>query len=151
MPQSLSRVWLHFTFSTKDRQAFLPRLDSREALFRMLGHEIEKAGCIPKCCGGWTDHVHVICGLSRTVTISALIQQIKIETSKWAKKSPLQIGAFSWQQGYGAFSISESILENVIKYVQRQEEHHRHRSFQDEFRELCRKHGLEIDERYVWD
>ena len=120
-------------------------------MFKMLNHEVEKIGCVPRWSGGWIDSVHIVCGLSRTVTIADLIENLKTETSKWAKKPPFQMESFSWQQGYGAFSVSESNLETVVKYVQQQGIHHQRRSFQEEFRELCQKHGIEIDERYVWD
>ncbi len=151
MPQSLTQVWLHLVFSTKNRRTDLQNPEFREEMFRMLSHHVEKAGCYPKCSGGWIDHVHVVCGLGRTVSIATLIENIKVGTSKWAKKTPHGVRWFGWQSGYGAFSVSQSNLENVISYVMRQEEHHKTMSFQEEFRELCRKHEVEIDERYVWD
>jgi putative transposase len=151
MPQSLCRNWLHIVFSTKNRQTFLKETQFRDEMFRMLSHHVQTAGCYPKLTGGWIDHVHVVCGLSRTVTIANLIENIKTETSKWAKTKSPQLSSFSWQHGYGAFSISQSNLNAVLEYVEGQVQHHAHRSFQDEFRELCEKHELEIDERYVWD
>ena len=151
MPQSLSQVWLHVVFSTEDRRAFMQNPEFRDVMFRMLSHHVGEVGCFPKLTGGWVDHVHIVCGLSRTVTIAKLVEDIKTETSKWAKKNPRGSRAFSWQAGYGAFSISQSNLDRVLAYVEQQEKHHRKRSYQDEFRELCRKHKIEIDERYVWD
>jgi putative transposase len=151
MPQSLSQVWLHIVFSTKDRQTYLEDRAFREEMFRMLSHHVAEAGCYPKRSNGWIDHVHVVCGLARTVTIAGLIEHLKTETSKWAKKSSNGASAFTWQRGYGAFSVSQSKLESVLEYLERQEEHHKRKSYQDEFRELCRNHGVEIDERYVWD
>ncbi len=151
MPQSLSRVWLHLVFSTKNRRAYLQKDKFREEMFRMLSYHVEQMGCTPVRAGGWIDHVHVVCGLSRTVTIADLIEHIKTETSKWAKKAPHSVSTFAWQTGYGAFSVSQSNLSRVLKYVDDQPEHHRTISFQDEFRKLCEKHGIEIDERYVWD
>ena len=151
MPQSLSQVWLHIVFSTKDRRAFLQSPEFREEIFRMLSHHVEEAGCFPKLSGGWIDHVHIVCGLSRTVTIAHLVEHLKTETSKWAKKPPHGVSAFTWQAGYGAFSVSQSNLPQVLRYVEQQEKHHGKRTYQDEFRELCQKHEIEIDERYVWD
>ncbi len=151
MAQSLSQVWLHLVFSTKDRRAFLQNPEFREEMFRMLSHHAQEIGCFPKLTCGWIDHVHVVCGLSRTVTIAALVEHVKTETSRWAKKKPQGARAFSWQAGYGAFSISQSMVDRVIAYVEQQEEHHKKLSYQDEFRKLCRKHQIEIDERYVWD
>ncbi|MEZ6062049.1 MAG: transposase [Planctomycetaceae bacterium] len=151
MPQSLSQVWLHVVFSTKGRRPFLQAPDFRQEMFGMLGHHVNQTGCTALRVGGWIDHVHIVCGLSRTATIADLVQQAKIETSKWAKSAPLCSQAFTWQAGYGAFSVSQSNLEQTVAYVQNQEYHHRTRSYQDEFRELCHRHQIQIDERYVWD
>jgi putative transposase len=92
-----------------------------------------------------------VCGLSRMVTIAKLVEQVKVETSKCAKEATDGVSTFSWQAGNGAFSISQSNLQKVINYVNNQAEHHRTKTFPDEFRELCRRHELEIDERNVWD
>ena len=151
MPQSLSQVWLHLVFSTKNRQTFLQDVGFRNEMFRMLSHHVQEAGCFPRLAGGWIDHVHIVCGLARTVSIAELVEHVKTETSKWAKKPPNGAATFSWQAGYGAFSFAQSDLDSVLNYVERQDEHHRNQSYQDEFRELCRKHEVEIDERYVWD
>ncbi len=151
MPQSLSQVWLHIVFSTKERRAFLQNPELRDEMFRMLSHHVEQAGCFPKLSGGWIDHVHVVCGLARTVTIAQLVEHLKTETSKWAKKPPHGVSGFTWQAGYGAVSVSQSNLTQVLRYVEQQEKHHRKKTYQDEFRELCQKHEIEIDERYVWD
>jgi putative transposase len=151
MSQSLSQIWLHLVFSTKDRRAFLQNAEFRDEMFRMLSYHVEQIGCIPKLTGGWIDHVHVVCDLSRTVTVAQLIEHLKTETSRWAKKQPSGTRAFTWQAGYGAFSVSQSSLARVVAYVAQQEQHHRKRSYQDEFRVLCQKHTIEIDEQYVWD
>ena len=151
MPQSLALVWLHLVFSTKDRRAHLQNTIFRDEMFRMLSHHVEQAGCFPKRCGGWIDHVHVVCGLSRTVTIAALVEHIKTETSKWAKSHALGVPTFAWQAGYGVFSVSQSNLPGVMEYADQQEAHHQQRSFQDEYRLLCQRHEISIDERYVWD
>jgi lipoate-protein ligase A len=90
-------------------------------------------------------------GLSRTESIAALVEHVKVETSKWAKRAENGVETFSWQTGYGAFSVSQSNLGAVVIYVNQQEAHHRKMTFQDEYRELCRRHELQIDERYVWD
>ncbi|MDB5344864.1 MAG: transposase [Schlesneria sp.] len=151
MPQSLSRVWLHVTFSTKERRAYLQREDFRDEMLSILFHQIERAGCVPLQTGGWIDHVHLVCGLSRTVAIATLLEHVKVETSKWAKSATHGSPTFSWQSGYGAFSVSQSNLDQVVDYVRRQPAHHAKQSFQEEFRELCRRHELELDERYAWD
>lgn len=86
MPQSLAPVWLHLTFSTKGRRDELQNPLFRDEMFRMLSYHTEQAGCFPQRAGGWIDHVHIVCGLSRTVTIAQLVEHVKTETSKWAKK-----------------------------------------------------------------
>lgn len=151
MSQSLSRVWLHLVFSTKDRKAYLQSETFRDEMFRMLNYEVEQTGCVALYTGGWIDHVHIVCGMSRTLSISKLVESVKTETSKWAKKAPHSQSTFSWQAGYGVFSVSQSNLEDVLKYVREQRKHHQVMSFQDEYRILCAKHEVEFDERYVWD
>jgi REP element-mobilizing transposase RayT len=151
MPQSLARIWLHIVFSTKERRAYLQNKDLREELFRMLGYHAGQADCPSVRVGGWIDHVHVLCGLARTITVAELIETLKRETSKWIKQRSTDLNGFYWQNGYSAFSVSQSNVEQVIDYIDRQPEHHGRMSFQDEFRAICKKHHIEIDERYVWD
>jgi putative transposase len=151
MPQSLSRIWLHVVFSTKDRRAYLQNAQVRDEMFRMLGHHAKEVDCPPARVGGWSDHVHVVCGLSRTMTVVKLIEVLKRETSKWIKHCSAELDRFHWQNGYGAFSVSESILDHVIEYIDQQPEHHKRMSYQEEFRALCAKHHTEMDERYAWD
>ena len=86
--------------------------------------------------------------MSKTLAISGLIQELKRESSKWVKQ---QSPSFYWQAGYGAFSVSPSHADALVEYIENQEEHHRRESFQDEFRRLCEKYGIELDERYAWD
>ena len=151
MPQSLARIWLHIVFSTSERRAYLQHEDIREEMFGMLGHHANKIDCPVIRTGGWIDHVHVLCGLSRTVTVAKLVETLKTETSKWIKKRTPDLSLFHWQNGYGAFSVSQSNVEQVTDYIEGQSKHHGKMSFQDEFRALCKKHKIEIDERYVWD
>ena len=151
MPQSLARIWLHIVFSTKERRAYLQNEDIREEMFRMLGYQANEMDCPSARVGGWIDHVHVLCGLSRTVTVAELIERLKTKTSKWIKKRTADLSLFQWQNGYGAFSVSQSNVNQVVEYIERQPDHHGHMTFQDEFRLICAKHGIDIDERYVWD
>jgi REP element-mobilizing transposase RayT len=101
--------------------------------------------------GGVEDHIHILCRLGKTVNIADLIRDLKRDSSKWVKSEQPRLSKFHWQQGYGAFSISPSHVGDLKEYIADQEEHHRHKTFQDEFRRLCPKYGLEIDERYIWD
>ncbi len=151
MPQSLARVVLHVVFSTKNRVPFLKDPELRARLHGYMAGVLQNIGCEPILIGGVEDHVHILCNLSRTVTIADLVEKAKTGPSKWMKEQAPAYRDFHWQGGYGAFSVSQSNVEQVRAYVATQEEHHREVSFQDEFRALCRKHGVEIDERYVWD
>ena len=151
MPQSLSQVWIHLVFSTKDRRPFLQNETFRGEMFRMLAYHVHESGCVSASVGGYDDHVHLLVGMSRTITMAKLVEQIKTETSKWAKSSAGGTSIFSWQAGYGAFSVSHSKCNDVDAYIRKQREHHTKLSFQDEFRRMCERHEIEIDERYVWD
>ena len=100
---------------------------------------------------GVEDHIHILCLLSRKFSIMDVIKRSKTETSKWLKRKRTELGSFQWQAGYGIFSVDESKLKQTKRYIASQEEHHKRFSFQDEFRELCKRYGVSIDERYVWD
>ncbi len=148
MPQSLSRVLIHLVFSTKNREPFIaPELQDR--VFTYLGGTLNALNCPVIRVGGIADHVHLLFVLARTLSISNVVEQVKKESSKWAKEHVHP--AFYWQNGYGAFSVSPSNEPGVRAYIENQEEHHRVQTYQDEFRALLRKHGIDWDERYVWD
>ena len=150
MPQSLSRVIIHLIFSTKDRQPWIdpevrPRMHAYLAtVCRDLGGEVHRVG-------GMADHVHIVTTLPRTISQAELVEKAKTSSSAWIKTLGNTNAEFHWQRGYGAFSVSASQLEEVVRYVENQDEHHRTRTFQQEFREVLRKHNLPFDERYVWD
>ena len=150
MPQSLSRVIVHIIFSTKDREPWLgsevrPRMHAYLAtVCRDIGAELVRVG-------GVADHVHIVTLLPRTVSQAQLIEEIKKASSKWIKAVDARYRGFFWQRGYGAFSVNPSQLDSVLQYVEAQQEHHRTRTFQEEYRELLRRHGVDFDERYVWD
>ena len=101
--------------------------------------------------GGVADHVHLAIRLSRTVTIADLVEALKTSSSKWVKTQSPDLAAFSWQRGYGCFSVGPSDLEPLRAYIDDQENHHRTRTFQDEFRMFLKKYGVEYNEAYVWD
>ncbi len=151
MSQSLSRIWLPIVFSTKERRCYLQNAEIREEMWRMLGYHAKAFGCPPARVGGWHDHTHILCGLARTKSVADLIESLKTETSKWVKHRAHDLPDFHWQNGYGVFSVSQSLVDPLIAYIDQQEEHHRRMTYQKEFRLLCAKHGVEIDERYVWE
>ncbi len=150
MPQSLSKVILHIVFSTKNRE---PWLDSavRPRMHAYLATICRNVGADFMRVGGVADHVHIVTTLPRTISQAQLIEQMKKASSKWIKALDARYRGFFWQRGYGAFSVSPSQLDSVLEHVSKQQEHHRTRTFQEEYRELLRKHRVDFDERYVWD
>ena len=151
MSQSLTQIYLHIVFSTKHRAPFLKDRELRSRLHAYLVGACNNLACPSIQVGRVEDHVHVLCRLSKTITVADLLHGLKRESSKWLKMQARVLEDFYWQGGYGAFSVSASQADGVKEYIAMQEEHHRTISFQDEFRRLCQKHGVEIDERYVWD
>lgn len=100
---------------------------------------------------GIADHVHIVTTLPRTISQAELVEQLKKSSSKWIKEADPRYRSFFWQRGYSAFSVSPSQVRDVVRYVENQQAHHRTRTFQDEYRELLYRHGVEFDEKYIWD
>ncbi len=150
MPQSLAKICVHITFSTKYRQPQIAETIESE-LFAYLGSVCQAMECHPIRVGGYLDHVHIVCLLSRKVALMDLIEEVKKSSSKWIKSKGEQFANFYWQRGYGAFSVKPSEIDVVVRYVDNQKEHHRKQDFQAEFRSLLKKYGIDFDERYVWD
>lgn len=150
MPQSLSAVYIHLVFSTKERRPFLRDSAIRDATHSYLGGISKKLGCAPIITGGMEDHVHLVARFGRTNIQAEWVKELKRVSSLWLKQEH-SIRSFGWQGGYASFSVSASKLEQIKRYVERQEQHHRKFNFQDELRALFSKHHVEWDERYVWD
>ncbi len=150
MPQSLSYLLVHVVFSTKDRN---PCLDEkiRPGLYQYIAGCVREMGCEALRVGGFNDHVHVAARISRTVTVAKLVEIMKTASSKWIKTKHIDLKHFEWQRGYGAFTVSHYNLDALLRYIDTQEEHHRTRSFQEEYRAFLKKHCIKYDERYVWD
>lgn len=123
----------------------------RESLHRYQAGILANLGCEPVIINSVEDHVHALFELSRTATFATVVEEIKKSSSKWMKTQGPEFALFAWQAGYGAFAVSVSNIDQVCRYIEHQREHHRHLSFQDEFRELLRRHGVSFDERYVWE
>jgi REP element-mobilizing transposase RayT len=135
----------------KNRAPFLKDRAFRGRVHAYLAGICENQGCPSLQIGGVEDHVHILCRLSKNIAVADLIRELKRDSSSWIKHEQPSLTDFHWQNGYGAFSVSPSHVEGLKKYIQNQEEHHRHETFQDEFRRLLQKYGIEYDERYVWD
>ncbi len=150
MPQSLSNILLHLVFSTKDRRPWL-ETGVREKTHAFLAGTVRQCGCAAYRVGGVSDHVHLAIGLSRTLAVADLVKEIKTASSKWIKGQDARLRDFSWQNGYGVFSLGMSQKETLLHYIDRQEEHHRTRTFQEEYRAFLTQYGIEFEERYLWD
>ena len=150
MAQSLSKVYVHIVFSTKHRQNLIDD-HIKTPLFEYLGGICRGLDCNPVQVGGYQNHVHILCLLSRKVTQMKLLEELKKRSSKWIKTKGNAYSNFYWQDGYGIFSVNPSEIDRVIDYIKNQEGHHQKRSFQDEFRAFLKKYKVEYDERYVWD
>ena len=150
MAQSLSNVLLHLVFSTKNRRPWI-NLEIEEELFKYVAGICRELKCPSHKIGGSDDHLHIACTLSRTMAVSKLMEEIKSSSSKWIKTKGDRYADFAWQNGYGAFSIGQSQLGDLGHYIGKQREHHRRLTFQEEYRRLLAKYGVEFDERYVWD
>ncbi len=156
MPQSLARILIHMTFSTKDRVRALAYPELRTDLDAFTGGILRHLKCPAIIVGSVIDHMHILYLQSRTVATAHVAETVKRETSRWIKEQKREVAdpylvKFAWQSGYAAFSVSESNVEKVRAYIAGQEEHHKRVSFQDEYRAFLKKHGVEFDEKYVWD
>ena len=150
MPHSYSQIIIHYIFSTKKREKWI-KPDLQKRVWSYMAGVAKKLDIAPLEIGGTEDHVHMLVILPRTLSVAEAIQKIKGNTSNWIHKSFPLLEKFNWQNGYGAFSVSYSKIGDVRRYIENQREHHRKKTFQEEFIEFLKKHGIEYDERYLWD
>ena len=150
MPQSLTKVYAHIVFSTKHRYPFIDR-EIEQELWSYLGGICKALECNPVRVGGYTDHVHICCLLSKKITQMKLLEEIKTESSKWIKTKGSQYKKFYWQDGYSIFSVNPYELDKVVEYIDNQQEHHKRKTFQQELLAFLKKYKVEYDERYLWD
>ena len=149
MPQSLSHLIVHAVFSTKDRRPFLHSEEIRIETFAYMGGILKSLQCHPLKIGGVDDHVHMLSSLSKNIAFAEMIGRVKGSCSKRLREKGIL--GFAWQNGYGAFSVSESNVEAVTAYISEQAQHHRKFSYQEELRELLRRHRVAFDERFLWE
>jgi putative transposase len=140
---------MHCTFSTKDRHPFIDA-DLESRLWPYLGGIAKENRMKALAIGGTADHVHALLSLPGMMSFAKALQLIKGGSSKWIHDTFPRHKNFGWQEGYGAFSVSTSRVPKTIAYINNQEEHHRKKTFQEEFLELLKKHGIEYDSRYVF-
>lgn len=148
MAGSFTSLHVHYTFSTKERRP-IPNTDLRSLLIPYIGGIAHKLKCELLEAGGVDDHLHLLVRMHQDVSISDCIRTIKSNASKWLRQEH-QSNRLGWQDGYGAFTVSRSHVDDVRRYIQSQVKHHAQTSFQDEFRASLKRHGIEFDERYIW-
>jgi REP element-mobilizing transposase RayT len=147
MPSTHLSLHYHIVFSTKDRRRSIAE-PWREELHAYLGGILNDIGAVPECIGGPGDHVHTLVRLKATHAVADVVRQIKRGSSLWIHQHGVR--QFEWQEGYAAFTVSSSQLSKVSHYISNQVEHHRKKTFEEEYVELLRLSGVEFDEKYLW-
>ena len=150
MPQSLSSILIHLIFSTKNREPFIAEAIEKE-LHPYMAKIFRELKSPSLTIGGTDDHVHILFSLGRTIEVADLVEKVKTNSSKWIKTKGQEFANFHWQRGYGAFSIGQSQVSTLKRYIARQRIHHQRVTFQDEYRKFLKSYGIDYDERYVWD
>ena len=150
MANTFSCLSVHCVFSTKARGPML-NPDIRERLWPYMGGIAKQNGLHAKCIGGVADHVHLLLSLPTTIGVAKAIQLIKSGSSAWIHQTFGELRTFSWQQGYGAFSVSISQVPQTVHYIEHQLEDHRTRTFQEEYLAFLKTHGINFDAKYLWD
>ena len=150
MAQSVSSILIHLVFSTKNREPLITPTVEIE-LHPYMAKIFRELKSPSLSIGGTTDHVHILFSLARVITIADLVEEVKTNTSKWIKTKGREFKNFHWHRGYGGFSIGQSNVAALKRYIRGQRQHHRRVTFQDEYRQFLKAYGIDYDERYVWD
>ena len=150
MSQSLSKLYVHIVFSTKHREPLLLS-PLRGQMHAYLAVVLKNQDSPAVKVGGTSDHVHALFRLSKNCSLAKIVEEIKTSSSRWVKTQGRALTNFHWQSGYGGFSVSPADVKEVAAYIGQQEAHHRAVTFQEEYRRLLESHGIEFDERYLWD
>lgn len=150
MPQSLAKNYIHLVFSTKGRTDTIPKAHLKE-VHAYVAEILNNNHCPALNVGGTANHIHILFVLSKTMSLSEAVRLVKANSSKWINERNGKFNPFCWQDGYGAFSISQSHVDAVKHYIDGQEEHHKGVDFMDEFRRLCEIYDAGLDERYAWE
>ena len=150
MASTLVKIDIHLIFHVRCTGVTM-REEDLDRVFAYLGGTIRNLGGIPIEIGGRPDHIHILCSLPKTMTLADFVRTLKAESSKWMKSLDRRYyDNFSWQEGYGAFSVSPSLLDRTVQYIRRQAEHHRRLSFKDEYVKFLEAYGIQYDERYAF-
>jgi len=150
MGQSLVQNYIHIVFSTKYRKHSIDQTIEKD-LHAYLGAICNHLGCHVLKVGGYTNHIHILCMLSKKIALMTLMQELKAKSSKWVKSKGEDYSHFFWQDGYGAFSVRPKDVQVVVNYIAHQKQHHQRKSFKQEYRVFLKEYNVDYDERYVWD
>ncbi len=150
MSQSLAKVLLHLIFSTKNRYPYLRDKILRDEMHRYLGGTLKSLGCQVLIVGGASDHIHILFALNSNYSLAQVVRELKRESSKWLKTKDQSMHRFSWQIGYGIFSVSQSQVMKVIKYIANQESHHQVKKYEEEHIEFLKRYESNYDEQHLW-
>ncbi len=150
MSQSLSKLYVHIVYHVKCTSVYM-RKQERQELYAYSAAIIKDTGSIPLIINGVHDHIHILSVLSKNIALAKLVEEVKRNSSRWIKTKDKYYKDFAWQGGYGAFSISESDISVKKRYIANQEEHHRKKSFREEYLVFLKEYGIEYDEKYLWN
>ncbi|HMQ80707.1 MAG TPA: IS200/IS605 family transposase [Ignavibacteria bacterium] len=150
MPNTFTQLYIHIVFAVKSRNALINR-SWEDKLYKYITGTVQKMGQKMLRINGMPDHIHFLIGLKPDIAISVLVREVKKSSSSYIKEEGLTKYSFNWQSGFGAFSVSLSQLDKVINYIINQKEHHRKRTFKEEYIELLRKYEVEYDEKYLFE
>jgi REP element-mobilizing transposase RayT len=150
VPSTYSNLLYHIVFSTKQRIPLITA-NLQDELYRYIGGIIRGEGGALIEVGGMADHIHLLAKIRPATSVAEMLSRIKANSSKWANEGKMELRKFGWQEGYAAFSVSESKVPDVAQYIRNQKEHHRTQTFQEEFVDLLKRHGVEYDPQYLWD
>ena len=150
MANTYTQIYLQIVFSVKGRQNLIHK-NWKDELHKYICGVVNWKDQKVYAIGGVADHIHILVSIKPTILISELVRDIKANSSKWINENHYIIGKFQWQDGFGAFSYSQSHLDNVIAYINNQELHHQNKTFKDEYIELLHKFNIEFDEKYLFD
>ena len=150
MAQSLSKLYVHIIYHIKNNSQVIIRKQEKEKLYAYMGSIINDNESIPIKINGVEDHVHILCVMSKNISLAKLVEEIKRHSSRWIKTIDPYYTQFAWQGGYGGFSVSPSLHDKTKRYIENQEEHHKKMSFKEEYLLFLKEYGIEYDEKYLW-
>jgi putative transposase len=149
MPQSLSKLYVHAIFHIKNKECWIRPEDENE-LYSYIGGIIKLSKSIPIMINGTENHIHVLCIMSKNISLADLMEDVKRNSSRWIKTKGIHYKDFAWQGGYSGYSVSQSKVETVKKYIENQKNHHKQQTFEEEYTEFLKEYNVDYDEKFLW-